>query len=211
MGKAKAQPVRGTPPGALRIVRIPISRINVATYNPRQPLQPGQPAYERLRRSIDTFGYVDPLVWNRRTGNLVGGHQRLPILTARGATELDVSEVDLPPAQERALALVLNKAQGEWDQVRLAALLTELRDGGEVALADAGFDDAEVAALLSRRDLDCAARLVPLDVRPPPRTTWVLVGIPTRRYGEIADMVDRIAGLPDVLCEVSASDADANG
>ena len=63
------------------IVRtIPISRINPAPYNPRLDLQPGDPDYEKLKRSLDTFGCVEPLVWNQRTGHLVGGHQRFKVL-----------------------------------------------------------------------------------------------------------------------------------
>lgn len=59
---------------------IPIDSIEPAAYNPRKNLQPGDPEYEKLERSIDEFGCVEPVVWNRRTGRLIGGHQRLKIL-----------------------------------------------------------------------------------------------------------------------------------
>ena len=52
---------------------IPISKINPARYNPRVDLKPGGAVYEKLKRSLDTFGCVEALVWNERTGNLVGG------------------------------------------------------------------------------------------------------------------------------------------
>ncbi|MFK4171103.1 hypothetical protein ACI2LM_33205 [Paenibacillus lautus] len=52
---------------------IPIDQINAAAYNPRVNLQPGDPEYEKLKRSIEEFGYVEPIVWNERTGNMVGG------------------------------------------------------------------------------------------------------------------------------------------
>lgn len=47
-------------------------QINAAAYNPRADLQPGDPEYEKLKRSIEEFGYVEPIVWNERTGNMVG-------------------------------------------------------------------------------------------------------------------------------------------
>ncbi|WP_305953446.1 hypothetical protein [Paenibacillus sp. P32E] len=50
---------------------ISIEQINAATYNPRIDLKPGDPEYEKLRRSLDEFGYVDPIVWNEQTGNMV--------------------------------------------------------------------------------------------------------------------------------------------
>ncbi|WP_234405533.1 ParB N-terminal domain-containing protein [Paenibacillus sp. IHBB 10380] len=74
---------------------ITIDKINAATYNPRVDLQPGDPEYEKLKRSIEQFGYIDPIIWNERTGNMVGGHQRYKIMVNElGLTELDVSVPD---------------------------------------------------------------------------------------------------------------------
>ena len=46
---------------------------------------PGDAEYEKLRTSIEEFGYVEPVIWNKRTGNIVGGDQRFKILTEQGA------------------------------------------------------------------------------------------------------------------------------
>ena len=67
---------------------IPVSQMKPAKYNPRKDLKPGDPAYEKIKRSLTDFGYVDPIIWNEVTGNIVGGHQRYKVLTAEGATEL---------------------------------------------------------------------------------------------------------------------------
>lgn len=48
---------------------VPIDQINAAAYNPRVDLQPGDPEYEKLKHSIEEFGYVEPIVWNERTGH----------------------------------------------------------------------------------------------------------------------------------------------
>lgn len=66
------------------IQKISVSKIKAAKYNPRKDLKPGDVEYEKLRRSIEEFGYVEPLVWNSRTGNIVGGHQRFKVLKAMG-------------------------------------------------------------------------------------------------------------------------------
>ena len=66
----------------MKIQTIAVSKINPAVYNPRKDLKPDDIEYKQLLRSIDEFGYVQPLVWNKQTGNLVGGHQRLKILLA---------------------------------------------------------------------------------------------------------------------------------
>lgn len=54
-----------------------IGKLKPARYNPRKNLQPGDAEYEALKKSIERWDLVEPLVWNESTGNLVGGHQRL--------------------------------------------------------------------------------------------------------------------------------------
>ena len=132
----------------MRLKTVPIASLNPAPYNPRVALAPGDPDYERLARSMDEFGCVEPLVWNERTGNLVGGHQRLAVLKARGATEVDVSVVDLPPDKERALNLALNKITGRWDESALAALLDDLLKTPDLDFDLTGFDVAEARSLI---------------------------------------------------------------
>ncbi len=128
---------------------ISIDRINAATYNPRADLQPGDPEYEKLRRSIESFGYVEPIVWNERTGNMVGGHQRYKIMVNElGHTELKVSVVDLDDEQERLLNLALNKVSGRWDEEALARLLAELREAG-ADLELSGFELDEISELIT--------------------------------------------------------------
>ena len=132
----------------LDIKRIPIHDIVPAPYNPRIELKPGMREYDKLDRSLDEFGCVEPLVWNKRTKHLVGGHQRLSVLKARGEKVVEVSVVDLDEARERALNLALNKIQGGWDNKALAHLLKELADGMEVDLELTGFDLAEIDGLI---------------------------------------------------------------
>lgn len=141
----------------MKIIRLSINRINPAPYNPRVDLQPGDPEYEKIRRSIDEFGCVEPLVWNKRSGNLVGGHQRLKILVSRGDEFVRVSVVDLSPDRERALNVALNKIQGSWDEEKLAALLQELMESPEVDLELTGFDLTDIDALLAATQTDGGA------------------------------------------------------
>lgn len=132
----------------MNIQKVSVSKINPAAYNPRVDLKPGDKDYEKLKNSINTFGYVEPLVWNRKTGNLVGGHQRLKILIEQGFVEVEVSVVDLSPEKEKALNLALNKIQGDWDNQKLATLLEELTRSSEVDIKATGFDLPEISEIL---------------------------------------------------------------
>lgn len=128
---------------------VPIDQINAAAYNPRVDLQPGDLEYEKLKQSIETFGYIDPIVWNGRTGNMVGGHQRYKVMVnEHGSTELMVSVVDLDDKQERLLNIALNKVSGQWDDEALANLLSELQEG-EADLSLTGFELDEIGDIIS--------------------------------------------------------------
>ena len=134
------------------IQKIEVSKINPAAYNPRVDLKPNDSEYEKLKQSINTFGYVEPLVWNKQTGNLVGGHQRLKILIEQGATEVEVSVVDLPIDKEKALNLALNKIRGDWDDDKLAVLLEELNQNPNLDMNLTGFEAPEISEILDRAE-----------------------------------------------------------
>ena len=104
----------------MEIRKVPISLLNAAPYNPRKDLQPGDPEYQKIARSIEKYGCVEPIIWNEKTGNVIGGHQRLKVLAATGAVEVDVSVVQLSLEDEKALNLALNKISGQWDNEKLS-------------------------------------------------------------------------------------------
>lgn len=127
----------------MKIIRKRIADMNRAAYNPRVELRPGDEEYEALARSIGMFGLVQPVVWNSRTNNVVGGHQRLTVLENQGEDEVDVSVVDLDELKEKELNIALNKTGGDWDDEKLAAILQEL---GERA-TETGFSLPEIEQL----------------------------------------------------------------
>jgi len=133
----------------MQVNKIPIGQLNPAAYNPRKDLQPGDPEYEKLKRSMQEFGYVEPIVWNKHTGNIVGGHQRYKVLLDMGMQEVDCVVVDLDETKEKALNLALNKIQGDWDYPKLKDLLLEL-DTGEFDLELTGFDMDEIEDLVAQ-------------------------------------------------------------
>ena len=132
----------------MQIERKKIRDMDRAAYNPRIELIPGDTEYENLRRSITTYGLIIPVVWNKRTNKVVGGHQRLTVLENEGETEVDVSVVDLDETQEKQLNVALNKVEGGWDEEKLAEPLAEL--GEDATLT--GFTQQEIDSLTN--DID---------------------------------------------------------
>lgn len=125
----------------MEIRRIKINDINISKYNPRKDLKPQDPEYQKIKRSLDKWGLIEPLILNIRNNTLVGGHQRIKILKARGDIEVEVSIVDLDDQNEQALNIALNKTSGEWDEDKLQELLSSMT---LETLALTGFDPEDV-------------------------------------------------------------------
>jgi DNA modification methylase len=115
-----------------------------APYNPRQI---SDHDLEALRRSLRFFGTVEPIVANRRSGRIVGGHQRVKAAQAEGIESLPVAWVDLDDPSEKQLNLALNRISGDWDDAALREVLQALdAEGADLELT--GFADTELARLL---------------------------------------------------------------
>lgn len=137
----------------MNIVKKNISELIPASYNPRKDLKSGDIEYEKLKRSLQEFGYVEPVIWNARTGNVVGGHQRLKVLKELGNTEIDCVFVDLSEAQEKALNIALNKISNDWDDEKLSALLEDLQST-DIDITLTGFDLSEIDKLFEEEEAD---------------------------------------------------------
>lgn len=127
----------------MEIQKIPVEKLNAAEYNPRKDLKPGDPEYEKLKRSLEQFGYVEPVIWNKRTGNIVGGHQRFKVLRELGETEIDCVVVDIDTETEKAMNVALNKISGDWDKDKLMLLIADLQ-AADFDESLTGFDPPEI-------------------------------------------------------------------
>ena len=125
------------------IEKIQTDRLIPADYNPRKDLKPGDPEYEKLKRSIEQFGYVEPVIWNKTTSHVVGGHQRLKVLLDMGITEVECVVVEMDAEKEKALNVVLNKISGDWDKDKLTLLIADLQ-GVDFDVSLTGFDPGEI-------------------------------------------------------------------
>ncbi len=125
------------------------SVINFADYNPRTISKTNR---NRLKKSLVENGLVEPLVWNRRTGRLVSGHQRLAIIDETEKTQdytLSVAVIDVDELEEKQINVRLNNPglMGDFD----LELLQSLHLDTGIAFQDFGFTDFDVNMLLGEK------------------------------------------------------------
>jgi ParB-like chromosome segregation protein Spo0J len=100
-----------------------------------------------LTKSLAELGNLQPITWNAKTGNIVGGHQRLKCYQALGKEEVEVWAVWLDDQKERAANIALNKLSGEFD-IPLLKDIFEGLDTGEIDLDITGFGELEIAEMM---------------------------------------------------------------
>ncbi|MFP5116091.1 ParB N-terminal domain-containing protein [Bacillaceae bacterium C204] len=130
----------------MQIVKMKMADLKPADYNPRKI---SNAELEKLKRNIEVFGYVDPMIWNKRTQHLVGGHQRYKALSDLGFEEVDVVVLDMDLTKEKALNIALNKVTGEFDLEMLKDVLLEI-DVGNVDIELSGFSLDEIEGMMTR-------------------------------------------------------------
>lgn len=154
------------------------SSIQLADYNPRVITEHAQ---KELRKKIKQVGLLSPLIWNKKTGRLVAGHQRISQLDAlegypgKGDYDIQVSEVNLSEKVEKEMNVFLNNpsAQGEFDIDAIKGML-EL---GDIDLQEMGFEDSDIHVLFE--DFDALGTIK--DAMAPSEATGALEAIKDAR------------------------------
>ena len=109
----------------MEIVKVDINELISPEYNPRQITDDEM---EKLKNSINEFGYVAPIIVNKHNNHIVGGNQRCLALKQLGYTMIDVIYIDEPDInKEKALNIRLNNLSGEWDTNKLQNILDDLK------------------------------------------------------------------------------------
>ncbi|MBZ2134825.1 DNA modification methylase [Streptococcus gordonii] len=130
-------------------VSLPVDSLKPAAYNPRKKLKKGDKEYEKIKKSIVEFGYVDPIIVNY-DGTVIGGHQRLTVLSDLGYKEVQCVQVQIEDENKvKALNVALNKISGEWNEELLADLMVDLQDA-DFNLDLTGFEAPEIDQLFSK-------------------------------------------------------------
>jgi DNA modification methylase len=152
-------------------------------------------AVEAIARSIESFGYLSPIVCQKGTYRILAGHGRLEALKQRGVAKVPVVVADVTDEQASLYTLADNKLTelAEWDEELLAGLVKDL-SALDLDLSLTGFSDVELKDLASWMPQDLREETQPV---PEPPTD------PVSRPGDLW-----ILGEHRLLCGDSTKDED---
>jgi hypothetical protein len=153
-----------------------VDELKVAPYNPRVDLTPAHPEFQAIKESVEVHGIIQPLVFSKTRGYIIGGAQRLAVLKALNVPTVPVVEVEFKDLkQEQAANMALNKISGRWDPDKLEAL----KKTGVFSKFPTGFSMAEIEAIGKKATL------------PTPRKATVDIGNLPKIYQVVVDCSDQ--------------------
>lgn len=122
------------------ILRKKLSELKAAPYNPKFQNEVEKAG---LTESLEKFGYVEPIVWNQRTGNIIDGHQRYFILLEKGVEDVEVVAIDVSIEKEKQLNITLGNKHiaGSYIEDKLQSLLKEIQKDDNAIFQSLNMND----------------------------------------------------------------------
>ena len=181
--------------------------------NPKKHSEAKQRLYGKIIRPPGKKGaWRKAIVVSNLSGCIIAGHgAQLAAINVLNVSLVPIDRQDFESEEAEKAAMLadnwLAESTADYDQDLLSELMDELKD--------ANFD-LELAGVMA--EIDNASpddELKELSVPPAPRMSWVLVGIPTVRFGQINSLVEKIARVPGVVLETAVNntelDVEENG
>jgi len=181
-----------------------IRKLDAIIEHPRNPNKHPAEQLRLLAKIIQSTGWRSPIVISKRSGFVIKGHGRFQAAQLAGLTEAPVDLQDYESEAAEWADMIADNQLAELadmsrDELRALAIDLE-KSGADTELT--GFTEADFAALVTPEKTN----LIPVEIKPPPKMAWALIGIPLVRWGEIAPEIETIANLPEVFCETTYND-----
>lgn len=125
--------------------------------HPKNPRKIDESTKKKLKQKMSEVGLIQPLIVNKRSGYLLGGHQRMAVMDSlekykegKNDYQIDVALVDLDEKSELEMLVFLNNpsAQGVWD----TDLLAEIKLDMGIDFIDMGFNAMDIEFMFDGDD-----------------------------------------------------------
>jgi ParB-like chromosome segregation protein Spo0J len=149
-----------------------------------------------IKRSLEEFGQVEPLVVQKGTSKVVGGNARLAAMYQLGWTECDVVEVEVDNLKAMALGVALNRTAelAGWDTDNLAAIIQQLREEDESLMFVTGFSDGDIDSILANPSMadDSPVEIREITEAENPPMCWTVIGVPLSEQSRVQRLIEEL-------------------
>lgn len=137
--------------GKMKLYTVKVEDLIDADYNPNVMEERD---FENLENSIERYGYIEPIIVNKRNNVIVGGHHRLRALKKKGIKEVDIVYVDLDENDEKRLNIALNRISGYWDIDKLEEVVNDLMADDPSLIDFTGLSEFELDSMFGVEEVD---------------------------------------------------------
>lgn len=201
-----------------------ITKTHALTPDPSNPNRLDPSDKKRMARSLDEFGDLSGVILNRRTGLLVGGHQRVDVLAGAEVQAEDLPAPEPDGTVARGWLVKSGKRYAlrvvDWDETKAHAALLAANRFGRIgkdddaalrALLDGleaeGFD-LELAGYTAEALSETVAKMKEMEVRAPPKMAWALIGVPLNQWASVSELIEKAATVDGAVVETATNDAE---
>jgi hypothetical protein len=183
----------------LQSLALPIESVRLAKRNAKD--HPPE-SIEAIAASLKRYGQMKPIVYNIKSKEILAGNGTYQAAVFLGWTHIAVVKVTTDKNTSIGYALADNRTAdfGKWNDLILLEQVTQLAESDPDMLTAMDFDD-----MLADLPAAKAVELKELHVQPPPPRTWVLIGVPTVRFGEISSQIEKIAKVDGFIVETTSN------
>lgn len=200
------------------------TKTHALTPDPSNPNRLDPADKKRMARSLDEFGDLSGVILNRRTGLLVGGHQRVDVLAGAEVQAEDLPAPEPDGTVARGWLVKSGKRYAlrvvDWDETKAHAALLAANRFGRIgkdddaalrALLDGleaeGFD-MELAGYTAEALAETVAKMKEMEVRAPPKMAWALIGVPLNQWASVSELIEKAATVDGAVVETATNDAE---
>lgn len=138
--------------------------------------------------------------------------EQLGTFSTKNGAKFIVRRVNWDQPFENGANVMANdlRIQGVFDDMKLGPILEDVEKQlpdmfNEFNLTNIGIGKIEIGDSEPAQEDAEDIKIIENKVIPPPVMAWVLIGIPTIRFGEIASTVEALAKIDGLICEVTAN------
>lgn len=176
---------------------VPVAEL-VKLRNPKNPNAHPPAQIKLFAKILEHQGWRSPIVVSNLSGLMVAGHGALEAALLNDYEAAPVDFQDFASLEDEIAHMMADNelAQlAERDKAVVESLLKEL---------EAKDFDLELTGILET--LNEPARLERVEYQRPPRMTYVLIAVPTVKFGEINRHIEAVAAVPETQVETTVTD-----